>query len=132
MATFAEATTDSDGDGIPDEMEEKIYGTNPYKVDSSGDGISDWEKVFHYDLNPRVRDTSGDGIHDDEKIAAGADPRVAISPAEREAAKCSIRYYYDDDDRLTGTWVGLGGASTATTLSPAGNPCDVRERDAAK
>ena len=132
LASFTEYELDSDGDGIPDLMEEKVYGTNPHKTDTSGDGISDWEKVFHYDLNPRVRDTSGDGIHDDEKIAAGADPRVAVSPAQREAARGSIRYYYDDDDRLTGTWVGLGGASATTVLTPAGNPKEIRERDAVK
>ena len=136
LATFNEvtagSTTDTDGDGIPDIMEQKVYGTNPSKADSSGDGISDWEKVFHYDLNPRVRDTSGDGIDDDEKIAAGVDPRVAVGTDEREAAKVSIRYYYDDDDRLTGTYVGLGGASTTTKLTPAGNPKEIRERDAAK
>ncbi|MEI6579021.1 MAG: hypothetical protein WCN92_06095 [Eubacteriales bacterium] len=34
------ATTDTDGDGIPDTVE-KVYGTNPYTADTDGDGIND-------------------------------------------------------------------------------------------
>lgn len=131
-ATFEESTLDSDGDGIPDIMEERVYGTNPNKADSSGDGISDWEKVYHYDLNPRVRDTAGDGISDDEKIIAGADPRVPATPEQQSAASQSIRYVYDDDDRLTETFFGLGGAAIKTKLTPAGNPVDILHRKAAK
>ncbi len=128
-ATFSETMVDSDSDGIPDVMEEMVYGTNPNKADSSGDGISDWEKVYHYDLNPRVRDTAGDGVSDDEKILSGADPRVPLTSAQQAAASRSIRYVYDDDDRLTGTFIGLGGASIKTELTPAGNPFGINNRD---
>ena len=131
-ATFSESQLDSDGDGIPDVMEEKVYGTNPNKVDSSGDGISDWEKVYRYDLNPRVQDTAGDGISDDEKILSGTDPRVPLTAEQKAAASRSIRYTYDDDDRLTGTFFGLGGASIKTELTPAGNPAEIRNRNVAK
>ncbi len=123
---------DSDGDGIPDDIERLVLGTNPHRADTSGDGLSDWVKSYRYDLNPTVRDTAGDGVSDAEKIASGNDPRVALSPAEKAAASRSIRYTYDDDDRLTGTWFGLGGASTTTALSPVGNPDDIRDRDAAR
>ena len=37
----ADATRDSDGDGLPDEMERRVYGTSPYLADSDGDGLSD-------------------------------------------------------------------------------------------
>ena len=132
LATFSEIALDSDGDGIPDVMEEKVYCTNPNKTDSSGDGISDWEKVYRYGLNPRVRDTAGDGISDDEKILSGADPRVSLTAEQKAAAVKSIRYTYDDDDRLTGTFFGLGGASTKTELTPAGNPAVIHNRNATK
>lgn len=124
------SSRDSDGDGIPDAIETKVLGTNPHRADTSGDGLSDWEKFYRLDLDPTVRDTAGDGISDTEKIAAGIDPRIPASPAQATAASRSIRYTYDDDDRLTGTWFGLGGASTTTDLSPAGNPNDIRDRDA--
>lgn len=132
MAMFSEIALDSDGDGIPDVMEEKVYGTNPNKADSSGDGISDWEKVYRYDLNPRVQDTAGDGIGDDEKILSGINPRIPLTSEQKAAASRSIRYTYDDDDRLTGTFFGLGGASIKTELTPAGNPADIRNRNATK
>ena len=123
---------DSDGDGIPDDIERLVLGTDPHSADTSGEGLSDWEKAYRYGLDPTVRDTAGDGISDAEKIAAGTDPRVAVSQAQTSAASRSIRYTYDDDDRLTGTWFGLGGASTTTGLSPAGNPDDIRDREAAR
>jgi len=37
----ADATRDSDGDGLPDEMERRVYGTSPYLPDTDGDGLSD-------------------------------------------------------------------------------------------
>lgn len=37
----ADATRDSDGDGLPDEMERRVYGTSPYLADTDGDGLSD-------------------------------------------------------------------------------------------
>ncbi len=37
----ADATRDTDGDGIPDEMERRVYGTSPYLSDTDGDGLSD-------------------------------------------------------------------------------------------
>ena len=37
----ADAALDSDGDGLPDEMERRIYGTSPYLADTDGDGLSD-------------------------------------------------------------------------------------------
>ena len=37
----ADATRDSDGDSLPDEMERRVYGTSPYLPDTDGDGLSD-------------------------------------------------------------------------------------------
>ncbi len=37
----ADATRDADRDGLPDEMERRIYGTSPYLADTDGDGVSD-------------------------------------------------------------------------------------------
>lgn len=46
---------DSDGDGLPDDLEEEI-GSNPMDADSDDDGLSDGEEV-----NP-TDDTDGDGL----------------------------------------------------------------------
>ena len=53
----SDATRDSDGDGIPDEVERRVYGTSPYDADSDGDGINDGQEVA-WGLNPLV----GEGI----------------------------------------------------------------------
>lgn len=37
----ADATRDTDGDGLPDDMERHIYGTSPWLADTDGDGLSD-------------------------------------------------------------------------------------------
>ena len=132
IATFQHTLEDYDGDGIPNIVEDKVYGTNPSNEDSSGDGISDWEKIYRYDLNPLVQDTAGDGICDDEKILSGSDPRVPLTLEQKALAARSIRYIYDEDDRLTGTFFGLGGASIKTELTPAGNPAEIRNRKATK
>jgi len=42
---------DSDGDGIPDEIE-KNYGTDPFKKDSDNDGIDDYKEIFVYKTDP--------------------------------------------------------------------------------
>lgn len=113
---------DADADGIPDAIEAYVFGTSPSRCETGGGGLTDWERIYRFELNPFVRDSAGDGISDLEKIEQGSDPRVPISAAERAAASRSIRYTYDDDDRLTGTWFGLDGAASRTRLSPAGNP----------
>jgi hypothetical protein len=65
---------DSDGDGLPDGREIRIYGTNPYNADTSGDGIPDGWLVQHgFDpLDPTVggQDPDGDGLTNlDEYLA---------------------------------------------------------------
>ena len=42
----ADATRDTDGDGLPDELERLVYGTSPYLADTDGDGLPDgWETL---------------------------------------------------------------------------------------
>jgi len=59
---------DSDGDGLIDEDEENIYGTNPDSSDTDGDGLSDGEEITIYETNATVADSDGDGLSDGEEI----------------------------------------------------------------
>ncbi len=119
----ARGDIDTDGDGIPDGMETLQFGTNPHLWDSCGDGLSDWLKLYRYGLDPLSRDSDGDGYDDDEEIATGQNPSVFNG-----GASATIRYVYDDDDRLTGSYSGAGRGVSAVTLTPAGNPAVLRER----
>lgn len=67
------AVKDSDADGIPDSLEEKL-GTDPFRVDSDNDGIGDYEEVFVYGTDPNNPDTDGDGILDGTEVKAGTNP----------------------------------------------------------
>lgn len=121
---------DSDGDGVPDVVERHVLGSDPARRDTTGSGLNDWEKVYRYGLLPTEVSTAGDGISDAEKVATGKDPAQPVSASEATAAQTSIRYAYDEDDRLVGTWFGAGGGGTTTGLSPVGNPETIRQRNA--
>ncbi len=65
---------DTDGDGLSDGDEVKIYKTNPLKVDTDGDGLTDFDEVMKYKTSPIKPDTDGDGLLDGAEIARKTDP----------------------------------------------------------
>lgn len=70
-----ESTTDSDNDGLSDELERNTHETNPRKADTDGDGLNDGEEVNQYETNPKRVDTDGDGLTDGEEVNRyGTDP----------------------------------------------------------
>jgi len=67
------STVDSDKDGLTDDEEEQ-YGTDPFEPDSDGDGLYDREEVKVYHTNPLNPDTDGDGYLDGEEVENGYNP----------------------------------------------------------
>jgi outer membrane protein OmpA-like peptidoglycan-associated protein/outer membrane protein W len=59
---------DTDGDGLSDGDEVKIYHTNPLRMDTDGDGLSDGDEVMKYKTDPLKFDTDGDGLSDGDEI----------------------------------------------------------------
>ena len=49
----ADASLDTDGDGIPDALESRVYGTSPFLADTDGDGIPDGVELA-WGTNPLV------------------------------------------------------------------------------
>lgn len=74
---------DTDGDGIMDQEELNVYGTNPNQADTDGDGMNDgdelafWQHQWNQDddgdglINLLDQDADGDGVAD----GSDADPR---------------------------------------------------------
>ncbi len=64
---------DSDNDGLSDE-EEKQLGTNHNNFDTDGDGLVDRVEVKIYLSDPLKKDTDSDGYNDGEEVINGYDP----------------------------------------------------------
>jgi len=124
----ARCDTDSDGDGIADDRETYVLGTDPHKWDSAGLALGDFARMYVYGLDPLKRDTNGDGMDDDEAIMRGMNPVTQNAGV----GASTIRYLYDADDRLTATFTttagGSGGGAVRYSVSPAHNIQSVSER----
>ncbi|KKR48867.1 MAG: S-layer domain-containing protein [Candidatus Magasanikbacteria bacterium GW2011_GWC2_40_17] len=72
-ATSSVAITDTDGDGLIDEEENK-YGTDSQKTDTDGDSLTDYEEIMIWKTDPLKTDTDGDGFNDGEEVKNGYNP----------------------------------------------------------
>ncbi len=69
----ADPGLDSDSDALSD-IEEQMLGTNITAADTDGDGLSDYEEVKVYNSNPLLVDTDGDTYSDLEEVRNGYNP----------------------------------------------------------
>ena len=74
----ADATRDTDGDGLPDEMERRVYGTSPYLSDTDGDGLSDSLELA-WGSDPLVADHAATACFFSEPFEP---PAVAAGPID--------------------------------------------------
>jgi len=65
--------TDIDFDNLSN-IEEEIYGTDPWNNDTDSDSLLDGDEVIIYNTNPLLSDTDHDGFSDSLEIANGYDP----------------------------------------------------------
>lgn len=68
---------DTDGEGLTDGDEVKIYGTNPLKVNTDRDGLNDRVEIRFKGTDPLNPDTDNDGLTDGQEASAsglGTDP----------------------------------------------------------
>lgn len=65
-AVWVDSVTDTDGDGLPDQMEYYI-GTRYDMVDTDNDGLSDYEEKMLFNYNPTLEDTDSNGIKDGDE-----------------------------------------------------------------
>ncbi|MBL1278991.1 MAG: CotH kinase family protein [Fluviicola sp.] len=88
VAFFIPLNPDIDGDGILNDDEINIYGTDPNNPDTDGDGINDGVEIANGTdpLDPcdpigaLTIDTDGDGYRDCEEITGNDDPATPVVP----------------------------------------------------
>lgn len=69
-------TEDTDGDGLYDREEAKVYNTHFLKPDTDGDGLTDGDEVHFHKTDPTKADTDGDALPDGWEIQNSLDPTV--------------------------------------------------------
>ena len=90
---------DSDGDGVADDDEVNIYGTDPWLWDTDGDGLSDSEELFNLGTDPLVSDGDGSAVADtvaDTGDASAAGTDLAVT----DEATSEASVVDSDNDRL--------------------------------
>ena len=70
---------DPDGDGLGNREELIDFGTDPRLADGDGDGLLDGDEIRVVGTDPRLFDTDGDGFGDGLEIATGSDPQDPAS-----------------------------------------------------
>lgn len=75
------AALDSDNDGITDEDETNLYGTNPYSPDTDGDGITDGQEIYN-GTDPTVSDATPGTEPEFAKIWIEAEDGDIFAPME--------------------------------------------------
>ena len=99
---------DLDSDGLNDGIERYVRLTDPALPDTSGDGLWDgW--LVQYGFNPlalnTLSDSDNDGFSNLEEQEKGTDPTQPNFSGDTGTV-ATIRYYYDEDDRMTDFYCG--------------------------
>ncbi len=94
---------DTDGDGLLDEHELLIFGTDPLNPDTDGDGLLDGEEIFFFGTDPLNPDTDSDGLGDEAEVKIyGTLPHIPDT---------------DGDGLLDGEEVNIYGTNPRTPFS---------------
>lgn len=73
---------DTDGDGLDDNAELRIFSTNPRQRDTDGDTLPDGMEVNELNTSPTNVDTDGDGLNDNVDPAPGELPTLTPTATE--------------------------------------------------
>lgn len=146
LPAVARAAVDSDGDGLSDEDEIKIYHTDPNNPDTDGDGYNDGLELrngyspynprkvkldksdidgdglsdaleLKFHTDPTNPDTDGDGYKDGEEIKAGFDPLSKSKKKLKKEIKINLK-----DQELDFYLAGIKMAAYKVSTGKASTP----------
>jgi hypothetical protein len=96
---------DSDGDGLSDDFETRVFGSDPAKAHSDNDGLNDYVEYW-LDTDPKNDDTDGDGWLDGEDLAFGDPLRWNDGGKERTELRERARRQFDaEGSDKDGDWL---------------------------
>lgn len=75
---------DTDSDGIRDDLELVVTGTDPTVLDSDGDGLSDGEEVLRFGTNPFKYNTDQDCLWDIDELVRKTNPLMRDTDGDGE------------------------------------------------
>jgi MYXO-CTERM domain-containing protein len=110
--------TDTDGDGIPDDVENEI-GTDPTNDDTDGDGIDDGTEI-EAGTDPTNPDSDGDGVDDGTEIANGTNPNSPDSDGDGLSDDAETVYGTDPNNADTDG----DGVDDGTEIANGSDPND--------
>ncbi|TRX53943.1 hypothetical protein [Thalassomonas sp. M1454] len=122
---------DTDKDGLSDDDENDIYGTDPNLADTDGDNLSDGDEVNVHGTNPLLKDSDNDGTDDDVELAEGTDPTDPASfpgDVDGDGVPDSIDDYKTDPSAS----LDSDGDSYPDQLNPVNEACDQACLDASE
>ena len=125
MESPIQMLTDSDGDGLTDDLEINTYSTNPNNTDSDGDGLNDYDEVITYGTNPNNTDSDGDGLTDELEINTySTNPNNTDSDGDGLTDELEINTYSTNPNNTDSDGDGLTDGAEVNTYSTNPNNTD--------
>lgn len=127
-ACAVSASLDGDGDGLPDDLENSVFHTDPTKSDTDGDGLSDSDEVsgatYQNGEGPLNPDVDGDGICDGPATVSDDSGEICNAGPNGTGDNCPIVKNADQADGDTnGRGDACDGDMDADGIADADDDC---------